>query len=97
MILDFDYLPLPIPSDPRKAKEKPAGLSAASPERAALFEKLDLDRDGKLDLKEFSAKREPQEAAAWFAARDADKDGFVSRGEFVRATVENPPKPGLRR
>lgn len=92
MILDFDYLPLPFPSDLKKAKEKAVDLKATSLERAALFEKLDLNRDGKLDKAEFSAKREPAEAAAWFAARDADKDGWVSREEFARVNVANPPK-----
>ena len=92
MILDFDYLPLPLASDPKRAKEKAADLKAVSPEREKTFEKLDLSRDGRLDLKEFSAKRDPEEAAAWFAARDADRDGFVSREEFIRVNVLNPPK-----
>lgn len=90
MILDFDYLPLPIASDPKKAGAK--ALKETSPERAQLFEKLDLNRDGKLDMTEFMAKRNPEEAAAWFEARDADKDGFVSREEFIRVAVPNPPK-----
>lgn len=90
MILDFDYLPLPLASDPKKAAGKAAKVT--SPERAQLFEKLDLNRDGKLDKVEFSAKRDPDEAAAWFMARDADTDGSVSREEFIRATVAEPPK-----
>ena len=90
MILDFDYLPLPIASDPKKAGAK--ALKETSPAREELFEKLDLNHDGKLDTAEFAAKRDPEEAAAWFAARDADKDGFVSREEFIRVAVANPPK-----
>ncbi|MDD4020014.1 MAG: sulfatase-like hydrolase/transferase [Kiritimatiellae bacterium] len=91
MILDFDYLPLPIPSDPKKAHAKKVDLKVTSPEREATFEKLDLNHDGKLDKAEFTAKRQPEEAAAWFAARDADQDGWVSREEFIRVNVLNPP------
>ncbi len=90
MILDFDYLPLPIASDPKKSQAKAA--NKVSPEREKLFEKLDANHDGKLDKTEFAAKRDPEEAAAWFEARDTDKDGFVSREEFIRANVANPPK-----
>ena len=90
MILDFDYLPLPIASDQKKVAAK--ALKETSPAREELFEKLDLNHDGKLDKTEFTAKRDPEEAAAWFEARDADKDGFVSREEFIRASVANPPK-----
>jgi arylsulfatase A-like enzyme len=90
MILDFDYLPLPIASDPKIVAAKAA--KETSPERAQLFERLDLNRDGKLDKTEFAAKRDPEEAAAWFAARDADKDGVVSKEEFIRGSVPNPPK-----
>jgi arylsulfatase A-like enzyme len=89
MILDFDYLPLPLASDPKQAAGKQAGK--VNLERGQLFEKLDLNRDGTLDKKEFSGGRDPEEAAAWFVARDADKDGVVSKEEFVRATVANPP------
>lgn len=91
MILDFDYLPLPIPSDPKRARAKKADSSATDPGRGALFEKLDLNRDGRLDRAEFAAKRQPEDAAAWFAARDADHDGWVSLAEFTRASVPNAP------
>ena len=90
MILDFDYLPLPIASDAKKAQGKAA--NKVSPEREKLFEKLDANHDGKLDKAEFSANRDPEEAAAWFAARDTDGDGFVSRQEFILVVVPNPPK-----
>lgn len=90
MILDFDYLPLPIASEPKKA----TGAAASSGEqgRAALFERLDVNRDGRLDKAEFSARRDPAEAAAWFAARDVNGDGVVSREEFLAATVPDPPR-----
>jgi arylsulfatase A-like enzyme len=85
MILDFDYLPLPIASDPKKVSK------VTSPEREKLFDILDVNRDGKLDKAEFSAKRDTEEASAWFVARDVDKDGAVSRQEFILVAVPNPP------
>jgi hypothetical protein len=42
-------------------------------------------------LRKVQAFAELMEAAAWFEARDADKDGFVSREEFIRVSVANPP------
>ena len=51
--------------------------------RAAKFEELDLDQDGKLSLTEFSVGRKPAEAAKWFERRDADHDGSISREEFL--------------
>lgn len=89
MILDFDYLPLPIPADPKNAKSKPG--VAASSNREQMFEKLDVNHDGRLDKAEFSANRNPDDAAAWFEARDTDKDGFLSKEEYMRSSVPNPP------
>jgi arylsulfatase A-like enzyme len=91
MILDFDYLPLPIPSDPKKPATSKADANE-DPKRAALFEKLDTNHDGRLSKEEFSANRVPEEAEAWFKARDLDKDGFLSREEFMRSSVPNPPQ-----
>jgi hypothetical protein len=51
--------------------------------RETKFDALDTDRDGKLTLAEFSAGRKPGEAAKWFERRDANKDGFISRDEFL--------------
>lgn len=89
MILDYDYLPLPIPANPKKAV---GAANKADPKRAEMFDKLDANQDGRLSKAEFSAKRNPAEADAWFKARDADNDGFISKDEFVRSTVPNAPK-----
>lgn len=89
MILDFDYLPLPIPSDPKgKGKSKPA---KGDPKRAQMFDKLDADHDGLLSRTEFSARRVPVEAEAWFVARDVNHDGFIDRAEYTANSVPNPP------
>lgn len=90
MILDFDYLPLPIPSDPKPARAQTGAAQDAG--RAAAFGKLDTNGDGRLDKPEFTAKRDPAEAAAWFAARDRDGDGFLRRDEYMAAAVPNAPK-----
>ena len=58
--------------------------------RAAKFEALDTDKDGKLTLAEFSGARKTAEAAKWFERRDADHDGFLSREEFLPWSA--PPK-----
>ena len=85
MIADFDYLPLPaIPGSDQPAK-KGKGKAKADPaaDRAPLFLKLDVDRDGKLSRAEFAVSRSAADAAEWFARRDADGDGFISRAEFL--------------
>jgi len=87
MIADFDYLPLPAIPDAKEgaapAKAKGKAKADVSAERAKLFQKLDVDGDGKLSRAEFSAGRAPAEAAEWFARRDADGDGFIGRAEFL--------------
>ncbi|MEZ5387151.1 MAG: sulfatase-like hydrolase/transferase [Prosthecobacter sp.] len=90
MILDFDYLPLPIAADP-KGKVKAATKSKADPKRAEMFKKLDTDHDGKLSKAEFSGKRDPADAAAWFKARDVDNSGDIDEAEYTASTVPNPP------
>jgi len=82
MIADFDYLPLPaIPG--AQAAPKGKGKGGKSADRTPLFQKLDVDRDGKLSRAEFSVGRAAADAAEWFARRDADGDGFISRAEFL--------------
>jgi hypothetical protein len=71
--------------EPIEAEAGGAGGAAAGGNnvRASRFEALDIDRDGKLTLAEFSVGRKPAEAAKWFERRDADHDGFISRPEFL--------------
>ena len=87
MIVDFDYLPLPIGGKPKKKVG-----DKAKPDRSKLFDKLDTDHDGKLSFDEFAAGRDPADAAAWFKVRDRNADRFLSREEFVAANVPNPPE-----
>ena len=69
------------PGDPKTgAASRPAGGKNV---RAAKFETLDIDRDDKLSLAEFSTGRKPAEAAKWFERRDVNHDGFISREEFL--------------
>lgn len=59
------------------------GTAGGNNARAAKFAELDLDKDGRLSLSEFSGARKPVEAAKWFERRDVNKDGFISREEFL--------------
>ena len=88
MILDFDYLPLPIAGEPKKKQASTKG----DPSRAKQFEQKDTDKNGVLSKDEFSKHRSPTDATAWFTARDADNNGVLSRAEFITDTVANPPQ-----
>lgn len=88
MILDFDYLPLPIAGEPKKKQASTKG----DPSRAKQFEQKDTDKNGVLSKDEFSKHRSPTDATAWFTARDADNNGVLSRAEFITGTVANPPQ-----
>lgn len=59
--------------------------------RAAKFEALDVDKDGVLSFTEFAATRKPREAERFFQLRDANKDGFLSREEFLPFSAR--PRP----
>jgi N-sulfoglucosamine sulfohydrolase len=93
MILDFDYLPLPLPGNPKK---KPSASAKAEPSgqvsRAEQFKKLDANGDGQLSFEEFSFKRSPADAEAWFKARDINQDGVLDPSEYTASRVPNPPK-----
>lgn len=78
MILDFDYLPLPDLSVGRGGNSRNVRGN-----RAATFERLDTDADSKLSKAEFSVGRQPDDANTWFARRDVNEDGFVSREEYL--------------
>jgi hypothetical protein len=79
-------------TEPIDAEAGPAGGPAGrNNARAAKFETLDIDRDGKLNLAEFTGDRKPAEAAKWFERRDMNHDGFISREEFLPFSAG--PKP----
>lgn len=92
MILDFDYLPLPLAGSPKGGANKKAAKKGEDPARDKQFGQKDTDKDGKLSWDEFRLNRQPADAERWFKARDQDGDGFLSRAEFVTSTVPNAPK-----
>ena len=63
--------------------DAPTDAAAAPGTRAARFDELDADKDGRLSFTEFAGTRKPAGAEKWFKLRDANSDGFVSREEFV--------------
>lgn len=89
MILDSDYLPLPIAAPP---KSKAKSVDKASADRSVMFQKLDQNKDGILNLEEFSANRNAEDAQAWFEARDVNGDGQLNLMEYIASKVANPPK-----
>jgi hypothetical protein len=91
MILDFDYLPLPIAGEPKKKASNSRQNNTEGEARAHQFEQKDLNRDQQLSYEEFSQNRNPTEAQAWFKARDSDQNSSLSREEFVTSKVANPP------
>jgi len=58
-------------------------IDEAKKAASALFDKLDTDKDGTLDLKELKGRMTKKE----FAAADPDKDGTLSKDEYL-AVVE---------
>ena len=76
-----------------------AGRSSCTPEeREAAFVKADANKDGKLDQAEFKvslgerAAQMPEDMLPQiFGRRDADKDGFISKAEYI-APMQRPPQ-----
>jgi arylsulfatase A-like enzyme len=64
---------------------KPAATDVnPAQDRAAMFEKKDKNHDGKLSFEEFMANQpDPETSKKRFTQWDTDKDGFLSREEFV--------------
>lgn len=91
MILDYDYLPLPIAGAPKKKAATKKNSQAEEASRAQMFNQKDRDQDGALSWEEFSQGRNKAEAEGWFKARDADGNGSLSKAEFTTAKVAHPP------
>jgi arylsulfatase A-like enzyme len=71
-------------SDKSGKGKKVADTGKSAQDRGALFDKKDINRDGKLSREEFLAGQADQDGAkARFGQWDTDKDGFLSREEFV--------------
>ena len=65
----------------------PAKTAAADPatDRVAMFERRDVNKDGKLTKEEFMAKqKDPEQAAKNFVKMDKDNTGDLSKEEFVK-------------
>lgn len=66
---------------PKKAAAAPAKPVT---DRAALFDKRDQNKDGKLSLEEFmTGQPDPEAAKERFLKWDLNKDGFLTRDEFI--------------
>ncbi|GAA5145873.1 sulfatase [Prosthecobacter algae] len=92
MILDYDYLPLPIAGTPKKKAAEKNQAAKNDPNREKQFAQKDRDKDGVLSWDEFRQGRSAADAEGWFKARDQDANGSLSREEFITAKVPNPPK-----
>lgn len=56
----------------------------ATKDRGAMFDRRDVNKDGKLSKDEFMAgQKDPKQAAENFIKFDKDHDGFLSREEFI--------------
>jgi iduronate 2-sulfatase len=89
------YLPPPIaPATPEntaakkgkgKAAPGPEAATDAAKERGPMFDRRDVNKDGKLSKDEFMDKqKDPAHAAENFTKFDKDKSGDLSKEEFVK-------------
>lgn len=92
MILDFDYLPLPIAGEPKKKAAAGKKTANGNASRAQQFDQKDLNHDQQLSYEEFAKNRNATEAQAWFKARDTNQDSQLSRDEFITDKVAHPPQ-----
>ncbi|MCX8488320.1 MAG: hypothetical protein ORN22_04340, partial [Opitutales bacterium] len=57
----------------------------AAKDRGPMFDRRDINKDGKLSKEEFMDKqKDPAHAAENFTKFDKDKDGFLTKEEFVK-------------
>jgi len=78
---------LPAPSDEAKAKaaEPAAPKAADANDRGPMFDRRDVNKDGKLSKEEFMDKqKDPAQAAENYLKFDKDKDSFLTKEEFVK-------------
>ena len=71
----------------KKAKAaEPAAPKAADPnDRGPMFDRRDVNKDGKLSKEEFMDKqKDPAQAAENYIKFDKDKDSFLTKEEFVK-------------
>ena len=82
--------PLPVVTNVAGASPK----RRQATDRTALFEKKDVNHDGKLSREEFMANQpDPEGAAKRWETFDVNKDGFLSREEFISMGGKRPAKP----
>ena len=73
-----------------KPQLSPADRNRPRPNRTAMFERRDADKDGKLTREEFlKGQPDPAEAPGRFLRFDANKDGELGRDEYIH--MGNPP------
>ena len=66
-----------------------APADAAPAERAAKFDRLDVDKRGQLTLEEFQSRQsDPAAAEKRFKKFDVCRDGVVTRGEYLNNGVK---------